>query len=108
MHTDAQTRRRADSQTHRRTDSNTHVIARALARTPPLPPPPPPPPAALDCADVPLYGGVQHTLFKGFFFIGGALPGDVRPHHKSVFDFDEDAMLVSASMFLQICDDRLM
>ena len=24
-----------------------------------------------------------------FFFVGAALPGDLRPHHKSVFDFDE-------------------
>ncbi len=24
-----------------------------------------------------------------FFFVGAGLPGDVRPHHKSVFDFDE-------------------
>ncbi|RYG98328.1 M20/M25/M40 family metallo-hydrolase [archaeon] len=24
-----------------------------------------------------------------FFFVGGALPGIARPHHKSVFDFDE-------------------
>lgn len=24
-----------------------------------------------------------------FFFVGAALPGDNRPHHKSVFDFDE-------------------
>ncbi len=24
-----------------------------------------------------------------FFFVGGALPGDTLPHHKSVFDFDE-------------------
>ena len=24
-----------------------------------------------------------------FFFVGGKLPGETRPHHKSVFDFDE-------------------
>ena len=24
-----------------------------------------------------------------FIFVGAALPGDPRPHHKSVFDFDE-------------------
>jgi hypothetical protein len=29
-------------------------------------------------------------MFVGcFFFVGAALPGDLRPHHKSVFDFDE-------------------
>ena len=42
-----------------------------------------------------------------FIFVGAALPGDVRPHHKSVFDFDEDAMLVSASLFVQIVKDLL-
>lgn len=24
-----------------------------------------------------------------FFFVGAALPGELKPHHKSVFDFDE-------------------
>jgi hypothetical protein len=24
-----------------------------------------------------------------FFFVGAGLPGETRPHHKSVFDFDE-------------------
>lgn len=24
-----------------------------------------------------------------FYFVGAALPGEPRPHHKSVFDFDE-------------------
>lgn len=42
-----------------------------------------------------------------FFFVGGALPGEIRPHHKSVFDFDEDAMLISASIFVQIIRDVL-
>eukprot|EP00756_Hemistasia_phaeocysticola_P043804 Hpha_TRINITY_DN17378_c0_g1::TRINITY_DN17378_c0_g1_i1::g.137882::m.137882 len=42
-----------------------------------------------------------------FFFVGAALPGETRPHHKSVFDFDENAMLVSASLFMNICDARL-
>lgn len=42
-----------------------------------------------------------------FIFVGAALPGDLRPHHKSVFDFDEDAMLVSASLFIQIIRDLL-
>jgi metal-dependent amidase/aminoacylase/carboxypeptidase family protein len=37
-----------------------------------------------------------------FFFVGAALPGELRPHHKSVFDFDERAMLISASMFVRI------
>ena len=37
-----------------------------------------------------------------FFFVGAALPGAPRPHHKSVFDFDEDAMLLSASIFVQL------
>ena len=31
----------------------------------------------------------MHHLTGCFFFVGGALPGEARPHHKSVFDFDE-------------------
>ncbi len=42
-----------------------------------------------------------------FFFVGAALPGEQRPHHKSVFDFDENALLVSTSMFVQIIRDLL-
>mmetsp|Transcript_27114 Transcript_27114/g.37373 ORF Transcript_27114/g.37373 Transcript_27114/m.37373 type:complete len:82 (+) Transcript_27114:78-323(+) len=42
-----------------------------------------------------------------FFFVGAALPGELRPHHKSVFDFDERAMLISASMFVRIVDVEL-
>lgn len=42
-----------------------------------------------------------------FFFVGAALPGDVRPHHKSVFDFDENAMLISASIFLEVVYSEL-
>jgi len=43
-----------------------------------------------------------------FFFVGAALPGEMRPHHKSVFDFDERAMLISASVFVQIVRDKLL
>jgi len=42
-----------------------------------------------------------------FFFVGAALPGPCLPHHKSIFDFDENAMLISTSMFMNICDTRL-
>lgn len=42
-----------------------------------------------------------------FFFVGAALPGEVRPHHRSVFDFDEDALLISASIFVEIVRDVL-
>lgn len=42
-----------------------------------------------------------------FFFVGGALPGDIRPHHKSVFDFDEEALKISSSCFVQIIRDLL-
>jgi amidohydrolase len=43
-----------------------------------------------------------------FFFVGAAKAGkEILPHHKSVFDFDEDAMLVSASIFLKIVADKL-
>lgn len=39
--------------------------------------------------------------------VGAALPGERRPHHKPVFDFDEDALLVTASIFVQIVRDLL-
>ena len=42
-----------------------------------------------------------------FFFVGAGLPGEVRPHHKSVFDFDEEAILVGASVFVNIIRDVL-
>lgn len=42
-----------------------------------------------------------------FFFVGAALPGDTRPHHKSVFDFDEEAILVGASVFVNIVREVL-
>mmetsp|Transcript_101214 Transcript_101214/g.198642 ORF Transcript_101214/g.198642 Transcript_101214/m.198642 type:complete len:413 (-) Transcript_101214:145-1383(-) len=42
-----------------------------------------------------------------FFFVGAALPGEKRPHHKSVFDFDERALFVGASIFVQIIRDQL-
>lgn len=43
-----------------------------------------------------------------FFFVGCALPGACRPHHKSVFDFDERGLLVSSSIFVQIVRDLLL
>lgn len=42
-----------------------------------------------------------------FFFVGAGLEGDLRPHHKSVFDFDERALLVSATLYLNLIDDIL-
>jgi amidohydrolase len=42
-----------------------------------------------------------------FFFVGAALPGEPRPHHKSVFDFDEDAMLVGASVLVELVERTL-
>ena len=42
-----------------------------------------------------------------FFFVGAGLPGPVRPHHKSVFDFDEKALEVSASIFVQLIMDLI-
>jgi amidohydrolase len=33
-----------------------------------------------------------------FYFVGAALPGDPRPHHKSVFDFDEVSNIVNFSI----------
>jgi hypothetical protein len=29
-----------------------------------------------------------------YFFVGARLPGEVRPHHKAVFDFDEVRALI--------------
>jgi amidohydrolase len=42
-----------------------------------------------------------------FFFVGAALPGEARPHHKSVFDFDEKAMAIAASILVQLVYDLL-
>jgi metal-dependent amidase/aminoacylase/carboxypeptidase family protein len=34
--------------------------------------------------------GTKWWLLSGcFFFVGARLPGELRPHHKAVFDFDE-------------------
>ena len=42
-----------------------------------------------------------------FIFVGCALPGELKPHHKSVFDFDESALLISSSLFVQIIRNLL-
>ena len=42
-----------------------------------------------------------------FYFVGAGKLGEIRPHHKSIFDFDERAMLVSAGTFVQIVMDTL-
>lgn len=43
-----------------------------------------------------------------FFFVGARIPHDEeRPHHKSVFDFDEAALPVAASVFVQLAEDIL-
>lgn len=42
-----------------------------------------------------------------FFFVGASLPGETRPHHKSVFDYDERAHLIGASILVQIVQDVL-
>lgn len=42
-----------------------------------------------------------------FFFVGAGLPGEIRPHHKSVFDFDEKALLISSSMYVMIARSKL-
>lgn len=46
-----------------------------------------------------------------FFFVGSApedRPFRSVPHHCSHFDFDERALLVGASIFVQLIEDRLM
>jgi amidohydrolase len=48
------------------------------------------------------------NLRKGcFYFVGAQLEGPKRPHHKSVFDIDERAMMIGSSTFLQLTRDRL-
>ena len=45
-----------------------------------------------------------------FFFVGAAptnQPFRSVPHHSSHFDFDEDALLVGSSVFVQIVDDLI-
>jgi len=42
-----------------------------------------------------------------FFFIGAGLPGELRPHHKSIFDFDEASLEIGASVFVQLIEDLL-
>ena len=42
-----------------------------------------------------------------FFFVGAAKRGEILPHHKSVFDFDERALLISSSMFVELVYDLL-
>lgn len=43
-----------------------------------------------------------------FFFVGCALPGEPRPHHKPNFSLDEDALLVGASTFLELVEAHLL
>lgn len=44
---------------------------------------------------------LDFTLSAGaFFFVGAALPGELRPHHKSVFDFDEVSQETSCLLSL--------
>ena len=50
----------------------------------------------------------SHVFMIGcFLFVGAALQGEERPHHKSVFDFDERALMVSSSIFVQIIRNKL-
>ena len=59
-------------------------------------------------------GGEDFSYFlqqrPGAFFFVGSAPQDREPlsvpHHCSHFDFDEDALLVGASVFIQVIEDR--
>ena len=42
-----------------------------------------------------------------FWFVGAAKRGEILPHHKSVFDFDERAMLVAATTLVELVHDLL-
>lgn len=63
----------------------------ALRCAPRLPPPPPPSPRPRPPSLPP----------------SGLVQGPSRPHHKSVFDFDEDALLVGASVFVELVEGML-
>ena len=39
-----------------------------------------------------------------FIFVGCGLPGELKPHHNSKFDMDENALLISASLFVKIIE----
>jgi len=41
-----------------------------------------------------------------FFFVGSGFPGDYRPHHSPVFDFDERALAVGA-LLLEACARKI-
>ena len=76
--------------------------------------------AAARCVGVPRSRLVQKTMGAEdfsfylqqrpgcFWFVGAARRGEVRPHHKSVFDFDERALLVSATIFVELVHDLLL
>ena len=42
-----------------------------------------------------------------FIFVGCRLPGEDKPHHNSKFDMDENALLISASLFIKIVENIL-
>lgn len=51
-----------------------------------------------------------HKVPGCFFFVGSApegVPVGSIPHHKSVFTFSEDCLLVGASVMLQVAEDML-
>lgn len=49
--------------------------------------------------------GIQYIyiVLGCFFFVGAALPGESKPHHKSVFDFDEVSITLCTIMYNIIC-----
>jgi len=42
-----------------------------------------------------------------FFFVGAALEGPLRPHHRSDFDFDEAALDVTAAVWVRLVEGLL-
>lgn len=57
------------------------------------------------------FPGVSVSGIKGCFFFVGAAPkteaAGNRPHHNPAFTIDEDAMLIGASIFVQLVENRL-
>ena len=63
-------------------------------------------------ADVQTCGAEDFSYFLEarpgcFFFVGAALPGVLRPHHRSDFDFDERALGITAAVFVRLVEALL-
>ena len=63
-------------------------------------------PTVLSAEDFGYYARGREDVESAFIFVGAAIAdGVVRPHHSSIFDIEEKALVVSAGLFLQIVED---